>query len=63
MPSIIFARACHGSETAAPFLLLTDRRYHVGINDDPENDQQKKKNGWTRSRTWVASINRKSFDL
>ncbi|SGY20201.1 BQ5605_C017g08524 [Microbotryum silenes-dioicae] len=34
----------------------------VGINDDPENDQQKKKNGWTRSRTWVASINWKSFD-
>ncbi|SGZ23779.1 BQ5605_C023g09633 [Microbotryum silenes-dioicae] len=38
----------------------------VGINDDPENDQQKNKNGWTRSRTrsrtWVASINRKSFD-
>ncbi|SCZ98944.1 BZ3500_MvSof-1268-A1-R1_Chr3-1g05724 [Microbotryum saponariae] len=43
-------------KTAAPFLLLTDRRYHVGINNDPENDQQKKKNGWTRSRTWRFSF-------
>ncbi|SDA05338.1 BZ3501_MvSof-1269-A2-R1_Chr12-1g03322 [Microbotryum saponariae] len=35
--------------------------YIVGINDDSENDQQKKKNGWTRSRTWSQLDSVSSF--
>ncbi|SCZ89506.1 BZ3500_MvSof-1268-A1-R1_Chr1-1g01224 [Microbotryum saponariae] len=47
------AIACGGSSYLLNGIGMRWALTFVGINNDPENDQQKKKKGWTRSRTWT----------